>query len=116
MMIGDCFVPRNDSIIYWYNIIMVKLTQEQLNHLQKLANINLDDSEQEKFLEKLEPVISKLDELSKVDISDIKEDLQLDNTLRTLDWPKDFSNKKEIMENVQHEVINNSVVIKSVLS
>ncbi len=95
---------------------MTHLKKEEFAHLQKLANINLDDSEQEKFLEKLEPVISKLDELSKVDISDIKEDLQLDNTLRTLDWPKDFSNKKEIMDNVEHDIINNSVVIKSVLS
>ena len=95
---------------------MTHLKKEEFAHLQKLANINLDDSEQEKFLEKLEPIISKLDELSKVDISDIKEDLQLDNTLRTLDWPKDFSNKKEIMDNVEHDIINNSVVIKSVLS
>ncbi|HKL44252.1 MAG TPA: hypothetical protein VJ892_03160 [Candidatus Absconditabacterales bacterium] len=95
---------------------MTHLKKEEFAHLQKLANINLDDSEQEKFLEKLEPIISKLDELSKVDISDIKEDLQLDNTLRTLDGPKDFSNKKEIMDNVEHDIINNSVVIKSVLS
>ena len=95
---------------------MTHLKKEEFAHLQKLANINLDDSEQEKFLEKLEPVISKLDELSKVDISDIKEDLQLDNTLRTLDWPKDFPNKKELMDNVEHDIINNSVVIKSVLS
>lgn len=95
---------------------MAHLTQEQLAHLQKLANINLDDSQQEKFLEKLEPVISKLDELSKVDISEMIEDSELENTLRVLDWPEDFPNKKELMDNVEHEVINNSVVIKSVLS
>ena len=95
---------------------MTELTQEQLAHLQKLANINLDDSQQEEFLEKLEPVISKLDELSKVDISDVIEDSELENTLRVLDWPEDFPHKKELMKNVEHEVINKSVVIKSVLS
>ena len=95
---------------------MTELTKEQLQHLQKLANINLDDFQQEKFLQKLEPIISKLDELSKVDISDVVEDSELENTLRVLDWPEDFPNKKEILDNVEHEVINNSIVIKSSLS
>ncbi len=95
---------------------MNNLTKEELLHLQKLANINLDQSWQEEFLKKLEPVISKLDELSKVDISDIKEYSTADNTLRVLDWPEDFPHKKELIDNVEHEVINNSVVIKSVLS
>ncbi len=95
---------------------MTELSKKQLEHLQKLANINLNQSWQEEFLKKLEPVISKLDELSKVDISDVIEDSQLENTLRVLDWPQDFPNKKELIDNVQHEVINNSIVIKSVLS
>ncbi len=95
---------------------MAELTKEQLNHLQKLSNINLDESEQESFLQKLDPIIAKLDELAQVDLSDlIEESSQKDNTLRTLDGPLEFPNKKEIMYNVEHEVINNSVVIKSVL-
>jgi len=42
---------------------MAHLTQQQLEHLQKLSNIKLDQSEQDKFLQKLDPVIAKLDEL-----------------------------------------------------
>lgn len=95
---------------------MVELTQGQLNHLQKLSNITLDESEQENFLQKLDPIIAKLDELWQVDTSNLIEDFSQDNTLRILDWPLEFPNKKEIMNNVEHEVVNNSVVIKSVLS
>lgn len=92
------------------------LNQEQLNHLQKLSNINISESEQQSFLQKLEPVISKLNELANVDVSDLKDTSQNENTLRSLGWPKEFWNKKKIIDNVNHEILNNSIVIKSVLS
>ncbi len=94
---------------------MIHLTQQQLEHLQKLSNIQLDQSEQDKFLQKLDPVIAKLDELWKLDLSNTSWLWDLSNTLRIIKDTNDFPNKKEIINNVDHEVINNSIVVKSVI-
>ena len=104
---------------------MTHLTQSQLEKLQTLSNIDLDESKQEDFLQKLDPVISKLEELSSVDISDIspspirrgdRGEVNLKTLDSTFDWEKQKNIAENIMKNVEHEVINNSVVIKSVLS
>lgn len=95
---------------------MAKLTKEELKHLQKLSNVNIDESGEEKFLSKLDSVIWMLDKLNTIDTSNISEINWLWNTLRVLPWTKDFPNKKEILANVKHEVVNNSIVIKSALS
>lgn len=95
---------------------MVNLTQQELEHLEKLSNVNIDDSQKEKFLKKLDSVIWMLDTLNSIDTSNISEINWLWTTLRTIPWIKDFSNKKEILQNVKHDVINNSIVIKSALS
>ena len=105
---------------------MAYLTSEQLEKLQTLSNIKLNPSEQGDFLQKLDPIISKLDELWSVDISIedspsfSKRGLGGDlNSLRALDttfeWEKQKNIAKNMMKNIEHEVINNSVVIKSVL-
>ena len=95
---------------------MANLTKEELKHLQKLSNVNIDESWEEKFLSKLDSVIWMLDKLNSVDISSIQEINWLWNTLRVIEWTKDFPNKKEILQNVKHDVVNNSIVIKSALS
>ncbi len=98
---------------------MANLTTEQLEKLQTLSNIKLNATEQEDFLKKLDPVISKLEELWSVDISNISMGGSSGVTLRALDttfeWEKQKQIAENIMKNVEHEVINNSVVIKSVL-
>ena len=95
---------------------MVNLTKEELKHLENLACISIDESWEEKFLSKLDSVIWMLDKLNTVDVSSINEVNWLWNTLRIIGWNKDFSGKKEILENVKHDVINNSILIKSALS
>jgi len=100
------------------------LTSEQLNKLENLSNIKLTASQQDDFLQKLDPVIAKLEELAAVDTSGVDISDQNgsddDNTLRVLDYTFEWEKQKNIAEsvikNVEHEVINNSVVIKSVLS
>jgi aspartyl/glutamyl-tRNA(Asn/Gln) amidotransferase C subunit len=95
---------------------MTNLTKEELKHLQKLSNVNIDESWEEKFLSKLDSVIWMLDKLNSIDTSNITEINWLWNTLRVIEWTKNFQNKKEILENVKHDVINNSILIKSALS
>lgn len=95
---------------------MVKLTLQELQHLEKLANVNISADQEGPFLEKLDSVVNKLDDLDKVDVSDISDNDIVQNPLRVISWVKDFSNKKWIIDNAKHEVINNSIVIKSALS
>ena len=108
---------------------MTHLTQAQLEKLQQLSSIDLNASEQEDFLQKLDPVIAKLEELGEYPVSlslkerevssEVKLEYSGEVTLRTLDttfeWDKQQNIAENIMKNVEHEVINNSVVIKSVL-
>lgn len=95
---------------------MTNLTTQELEHLEKLSNVKIDISQQEKFLTKLDSVIWMLDKLNSIDTSDIKEINWLWAKLRVIPGVKDFQDKKEILKNVKHEVINNSIVIKSALS
>ena len=46
---------------------MANLTKEELKHLQKLSNVNIDESWEEKFLSKLDSVIWMLDKLNTID-------------------------------------------------
>ena len=95
---------------------MPKINKQELAHLEKLANINIDESQEWPFLEKLDSIIDKLDDLNKFDTK--WEIISRDNTnpLRTISNTKDFEDKKKILDNVKHDVINNSIVIKSALS
>ena len=95
---------------------MPKINKQELAHLEKLANINIDESQEWPFLEKLDSIIDKLDDLNKFDTK--WEIISRDNTnpLKTISNTKDFEDKKKILDNVKHDVINNSIVIKSALS
>ena len=49
---------------------MVKLTRQDVQHVAKLAKLNLTDSEIEKFTSQLSSVIDHFSELSEVDTKD----------------------------------------------
>lgn len=99
---------------------MINLTTKELEHLEKLCNVHIEESQQENFLKKLDSIVNKLNELNLIDTSDIniQDNIQdnIQKSLRILWWISDFPNKKELLDNVKHEVINNSIVIKSALS
>ncbi len=91
------------------------LDLEQLKHLQKLSNINLAQEQQEIFLGNLKWIIQMLDNLWKLDLSNVNTSLNISNTLRTIKESKYFPYKKQILDNVEHELINNSVKIKGAI-
>ena len=95
----------------------MKLTEEEFEKLQKLACIKLSDDEKEKFWNQLESIINFLDELGKLDLSwDIELWEDDVNNLRTITWTEYFEDKDKLLQNVDHKLVNNSIVIKSVLS
>lgn len=95
---------------------MINLTTKELEHLENLCNVHIEESQQENFLKKLDSIVNKLNELNLIDTSDINIQDNIQKSLRILWWISDFPNKKELLDNVKHEVINNSIVIKSALS
>jgi len=93
------------------------LKKEELEHLQKLACIKLSPDEEKKLWSQLENIIWFLGQLSNIKTGKIvKKWKKIENSLRTIQWNKDFANKVKLMKNVKHEVVNNSIVIKSVLN
>lgn len=93
------------------------MTEEELNKLQKLACIRLNDEEKDKLWNQLESIITLLDELGKLDLSgDIDVDENDLNNLRTISGTREREDKDKLLQNVEHKLLNNSVVIKSVLS
>ena len=95
---------------------MAKINKEELAHLEQLANINIDKDQEWKFLEKLDNIVEKLDELNQFDTTWTDKSTDNENPLRTISVTKYFEWKKEIIDNVKHDVVNNSIVIKSALS
>lgn len=95
---------------------MVSIDWKWLSHLEKLACIKINSQEEGIFLEKLDSIVNKLDELNQFDTDGIYLDRPIDNPLRIIHGTKDFSWKDDIIKNVKHDVVNNSIVIKSALS
>lgn len=95
----------------------MKLTEKELEKLQKLACIKLNQEEKDKLWNQLENIITLLDELGKLDLWN--ESLVLDqevNNLKTIYGTNNSEDKDKLFQNVEHEIINNSIVIKSAIS
>lgn len=84
-------------------------------HLQKLSCITLTPAEEEKLNTQLGKIVEMLDKLPMVDeITSWSKQEKM--TLRTLSGIKDEEDSASLLQNAHHEKINNSLVIKSVLS
>ncbi|MCK9467163.1 MAG: hypothetical protein M0P94_02445 [Candidatus Absconditabacterales bacterium] len=91
------------------------LNLEQLKQMQKLSNITLDTNKQEDFLEKMKGIIQMIDELGSLDLSDLDDFLEISNPLRTIEETEDFPYKTDILNNVEHQLVNNSIKIKGAI-
>ena len=89
------------------------LDDKELKRLQKLANIKLNETEEKKLSTQLEQIIQFLGKLSAISSAPQGKHPQL--TLRTLPGTKAFPDTQKLLQNVEHPLINNSIVIKSVL-
>lgn len=98
----------------------MSLSIEELKRLEGLCKISLNEQEQDKFLNQIDGIIWFLDQLKNLDIPDNfeKEEKEesIENSLRLVLWAEDCDFKQNLIANVEHEVMNNSVVIKSVLA
>jgi aspartyl/glutamyl-tRNA(Asn/Gln) amidotransferase C subunit len=95
----------------------MSLTQQELDHLKKLARIQFDDSEKEKqFLWSMQNIVAMLEQLQSLDIqSDVSPSPFMDKLMHIHPNQQDFADSDSLLANIQHPLINNSVVVKSVL-
>jgi len=93
-------------------------TQEIIKRLQKLSCIKLSPEQEKKLWAQLIDIIAFLGQLPETKWTTNNEQLTMKDklTLRTIAGVKENAESKKILRNVKHEVVNNSIVIKSVLS
>jgi len=94
----------------------MSFTQEDLNHLKKLARIQFDSADKEdQFLGSMKNIVAMLQELQWLDISLDTTIPFMGKTMHLGQGQEDFGDDKALLANVQHPVMNNSIVVKSVL-
>lgn len=94
----------------------MSFAQSDLNHLKKLARIQFDSPEKEEsFLWSMKNIVSMLEELQSFDLGDVESSVFLDKTMHVHQWQKDFDDSAALLANVEHPLMNNSIVVKSVL-
>jgi aspartyl-tRNA(Asn)/glutamyl-tRNA(Gln) amidotransferase subunit C len=76
-----------------------KISSTDLDHIAKLARINLTESEKKTFLPQLESVLEYLDVLNKVNTDDIKPTFRVNDQKNVLrqDIVKDSFSQKEVL-------------------
>ncbi len=103
---------------YFIYFLSMNDFNSEIKRLQKLSCIALSAEEEQKLWKQLADIIQFLGELPDTKIKDeelrVKDEGKL--TLRTIAGVKEDPDGKNILKNVKHEIINNSIVIKSVLS
>lgn len=88
---------------------------QESKRLQKLSCITLTSDEEKKLNDQLGRMIEMLDTLPMVEESTPPTHTG-QVTLRTIAGQKDADMSEMLLQNVHHDKINNSIVIKSVLS
>ncbi len=87
-----------------------------INHLQKLACVPLSPAQEQKLSKQLPDIIKFLGQLKDIKTSKPSKAAKDKLTLRTIKWIKDPQSASKLLQNVHHDISNNSIVIKSVLS
>ncbi len=97
----------------------------EIKRLQKLSCIALSPEQEKKLWAQLADIIAFLGQLPdkklRIDLSSKEGNWKLKIkeaklTLKTIAGVKENAKSKKILRNVKHEVVNNSIVIKSVLN
>lgn len=91
------------------------LNNDEFLRLQKLACIQLNPEEEAKLWKQLDNIIQFLGQLDQIKVSAKAKKIS-ELTLRTISGVREFPDAKKLLDNVQHPIVNNSIVIKSVLS
>ncbi len=86
------------------------MDDKKYKQLERLSRLQIEDPEQ--FMKKLWSVISYVESIQKIDLSEVK--VETLHTLHPLDTVTP-AGEKNLLSNVQHEKVNHSIVVQSVL-
>ena len=91
------------------------MTEEQIKHLARLAEIKLTDEDVEKLEKEFDALLEFVGKLQAIDTTNVEPMYTpVDNV--TLDYTRKTNTKvdpKDLLKNSPHEVENNMIVIKS---
>jgi aspartyl/glutamyl-tRNA(Asn/Gln) amidotransferase C subunit len=94
----------------------MSFSQHDLDHLKKLARIQFDSvAKEEQFLGSMKNIVAMLEELQGLDISVDTTNPFMGKKMHLAWDQQDFGDDKALLANVQHPIMNNSIVVKSVL-
>lgn len=63
----------------------MKLTKDQVNHVAKLANLPLTDTEEKKYPEQLSKILDYVEQLNSVDTSGVEPTFNVSDQINVLD-------------------------------
>ncbi len=94
----------------------MSFSQQDLDHLKKLSRIQFDSSaKEEQFFGSMKNIVAMLEELQGLDISVDTSSPFMAKTMHVHQEQQDFGDDKALLANVEHPIMNNSIVVKSVL-
>lgn len=94
----------------------MSFSQQDLDHLKKLSRIQFDSlAKEEQFLGSMKNIVAMLEELQGLDISVDTTAPFMGKTMHVYQAQQDFADDKALLANVEHPIMNNSIVVKSVL-
>lgn len=97
--------------------MIMMLSEKEFDRLQKLACIKLNIQDKKKLWDQLTNIIDFLDQLKNIKINKTEiEILKLDNSLRVVSWIREYKDSNWLLSNVKHNIVNNNIVVKSVLN
>ena len=94
---------------------MTFVTQD-LEYLKQLARIQFDDPIREAdFFMSMERIVDMLEQVKNIDTTGVEDVIFLSKTMDSVSGQDNFADSKALLANVAHPLMNNSVVVKSVL-
>ncbi len=93
------------------------ISKEQVLHLAKLAQLELTDSEVEKFSVQLTSILQYVDKVKDVELSsDVQRDFKKVNTFREDENPHEAGEHREAILEAMPETKDNLLVVKKILN
>lgn len=113
-----CIVRQNLATFILYFYVISMLSDEQIQHIAKLARLGLKKGEPEKFSRQLSEILSYVDQLKEVETDNVDPTLQvtgLQNVTRK-DEVFRFSSREELLACTPLPVVRDQIKVQSVIN
>ncbi len=93
------------------------ITKEELEHISSLTALKFDEKDQENYISQLEDIFDFVSKLKELDVEGYEPMTHpIENKfLDAEEGQEDFENVEWLINNVKHDIKNNSIVIRSAI-